>query len=188
MAGTPIGLRDLYYAELIEDTLAGVTYGAPVRVVGAITANINPNSQSGTLFADDGPLDTVSSLGEIELELSAADIPAEVQAIWLGHTVDSGIIKRKSTDVPKYVAIGFKSLKSNGAYRYVWLVKGKFQEPEQRYETKGESVNFQPPTLVGRFVSRDFDQLWQKSIDSDHESYDESVGTAWFTAVEPAGA
>ena len=53
-----IGLRDLYIAILTNDSPESTVYAEPVRVVGAITANINPNSSSSTLFADDGPMDS----------------------------------------------------------------------------------------------------------------------------------
>lgn len=184
MPGTPIGLKDVYYAKLLSDTSTGVTYDTPVEVIGAITANINPNGNMATLFADDAPFDTAATLGEIELELNLADIPAEVQADWLGHTVSSGKLIRRSSDVPNWVALGFKSLKSNGYYRYVWLTKGKFMLPEQQYQTKGDSIEFKAPTIVGRFVARAYDDEWIRSIDEDHEDYVASVGTNWFTAVD----
>ena len=69
-----IGLRDIYYAKLLTDPVGGTaTYAEPKRLAGAISANINPNSSSATLFADDGPADTAATLGEISLELNVAD-------------------------------------------------------------------------------------------------------------------
>ena len=50
-----IGLRDVHYALLKTDdvTSGQATYDTPVHVVGAISANVNPNTSSATLFADD---------------------------------------------------------------------------------------------------------------------------------------
>ena len=182
--GTIIGLRDLHYAVLVGDTSSAVSYEAPVKIAGAVQANINPNPSMETLFADDGPSETAATLGQIELEMVAKDFPIEVQAALLGHSVAGGVMTRKSTDVPPWVAIGFKSLKSNGFYRFVWLFKGKFQVPEQNHETKGDRVNFQTPTLRGVFVRRDFDDAWQKQTDEDYVDYVPAIGTNWFLDVQ----
>lgn len=177
-----IGLRDLHYALLLTDPVPGpATYKEPVRIIGAITANINPNSSSATLFADDGPSDTASTMGEISLELNVADIPLEVQAVLLGHTYEDGILKKKGSDTPPWVAIGFRTLKSNGTYRYMWLNKGKFALPEEDYQTKGDSVEFKTPTISGSFVKRDSDDEWERTSDEDTTEFKPEYITSWFT-------
>lgn len=186
MPGVIVGLRDLHYALLQQDDNSGVAYSAPVKITGAVQANINPNASVETLFADDGPMETAASTGQISLEMIAADFPLDVQAVLLGHTIENGRLKRKAGDVPPWVAIGFKSLKSNGKYRFVWLLKGKFQQPEQNHETKGDSINFQTPTLVGSFVKRDYDDEWIHQSDEDMATYVDSIGTGWFNSVEPS--
>ena len=176
-----IGLRDVHYALLVDDPITGVpTYETPQRVVGAITANINPNSSSATLFYDDGPGDTAATMGEITLELNLADIPLPIQAIWLGHEYSGGVLKRRGTDTPPWLAIGFRSLKSNGAYKYVWLNKGKFALPEEAYNTKGDSIEFSTPTISGSFVKRDNDDEWQRTADEDDDSFNPSYVSTWF--------
>lgn len=178
-----IGLKDIYYAILDSDPVGGSpVYQAPVRIAGAITANINPNSSSETLYMDDGPSETATTMGAVELEMNIGDLPLEVQAALLGHEITGGVLKRKSTDIPPWLAIGFRALKSNGSYRYTWLAKGKFQVPEQAHETKGESVAFQTPTINGSFVRRDSDEEWERHIDEDHVDYIPSMGTNWFTS------
>lgn len=179
-----IGLNSLHYALLNTDAVGSISYQAPIAVPGAITANINSNSSNETLFADDGPAETASTIGKIDLELNVADIPLDLQAIWLGHTRVGGILKRSSSDVPPWLAIGFKSLKSNGKYRFAWLLKGKFQIPELNHETKGDAIAFQTPTITGSFVKREYDSLWLKESDEDDPDYVPSIGTNWFLGVE----
>lgn len=177
-----IGLKDVYYALLTADPKGGTpTYAAPVALVGAISANINPNTNSETLYADDGPYEVATSLGGITLELNVADLDLDQQAALLGHTVTGGVLKRISTDVPPWLAIGFKSIKSNGKYRYTWLAKGKFAQPEQKHETKGDAINFQTPMATGTFVKRDADDEWERHIDEDHVDYVDQ-GATWFTS------
>lgn len=183
-----IGLRDVYYAKLQTDPVGGTaTYDTPVRIVGAISANVNPNSSSASLFADDGPQDTAATLGEISLELNMADLPLATQAELLGHTIEDGVLKKRGGDVPPWVAVGFRTLKSNGSYRYYWLNKGKFATPEEDLKTKGDSIEFQTPTITGSFVKRDSDDEWQRQADSDDTESATAI-TNWFKSPIPTGA
>ena len=169
-----IGLRDVYYALLKEDPISGSpTYDPPVKIAGAISANVNPNASSSTLFADDG------TIGEISLELNMADLSLETQSVLLGHSISGGVLKRKAGDVPPWVAIGFRTLKSNGKYRYYWLNKGKFALPEEDLQTKGDSIEFQTPTISGSFVKRNCDDEWQRVGDEDVAGFESS---SWFTS------
>lgn len=177
-----IGLRDVHYALLTKDDFTEATYEAPVKVAGAISANVNPNPSSATLFADDGPYDSAATLGEIELELNMADLPPAVQAVMLGHTYSGGLLIRRSTDTPPWLAIGYRSLKSNGHYRYTWLYKGKFSEAEQENQTKGDSIEWKTPTITGAFVRRDFDDAWQVEAESDDPEA-AALTTDWFRSV-----
>ena len=180
--GVRIGLRDVYYAVLTQDDVDdGVTYSTPERIIGAITANINPNSSTETLFADDGPMEVATTLGDIELELVMADLPLPVQAALLGHAYEDGKLVKKSSDSPPWVALGWKALKSNGSYRYTWLLKGRFMVPEESHETRGDSVDFQTPTINAAFTLRDFDDKYMLSGDEDEASFTEAMGADWFT-------
>jgi len=179
--GVRVGLKDIYYATLTSDASDGAVYGTPVKITGAITANINPNPSIETLYADDGPMEVSSQMGQVTLELNVADLTLSQQAVLLGHTApSSGVMLKKSTDTPPWLAIGFKSKKSNGKYRYIWLLKGKFSEPEINHETQNDSVNFQSPTITGNFVKREYDDAWIKLGDED-ESGGSGIGTTWFT-------
>src|SRR5690606_39091327 len=183
-----VGLRDLYYALVLSDDSDATVYDTPKKIAPAVSATITPTVNSETFYADDGPYDETSSLGGIELSISSSEVPLEIQAELLGHTIDAttGVMIKKSSAVPPWVAVGFRSLKSNGKYRYVWLLKGKFREPEESYETKGESVTYQPSTLVGTFVKRESDDAWQYVIDEDSENFNQEVALNWFNQVEPS--
>lgn len=181
MAGVQIGLRDLYYAILTKDDSTGVAYQKPVKIAGAINAKISPKVDTQTLYADDGPSETVTSLGEIEVEFGVKDIPLSVQAALLGHSMSNGILIKKADDVAPYVALGFRSKKSNGKYRYVWLYKGRFETPEQEYKTMEDKPNFQSANLKGTFVKRDYDGLWQVIGDEDEAGF--TKANTWFDSV-----
>jgi len=184
MAGVQVGLKNLYYALLTKDDATGVSYLAPVKIAGAINAKISPKSNTEVLYADDGPDETATALGEIDVEFEAKDISLTDQAALLGHSIVGGVMLKKATDVAPYVALGFMSKKSNGQYRYIWLTKGMFALPDQEYATGEDKPKFQTPKLKGTFVKRAYDDLWQRIADEDHPDYVASIGANWFNSVE----
>jgi phi13 family phage major tail protein len=184
-----------------EDTAdTAPVYDAVVKAPGVMSININPNGSIETLFADDGPMDTASTLGKIDVEIQKNELTTQNKADLLGHTIDTnGALIYGDSDVAPWVAIGFRTLKSNGKYRYVWLYKGKFSEPEDQNETKGDSINFQSDTISGQFVklSKSYTvggktmRPWKYELDADHAT-EEAAASAiqtWFNApMMPGGA
>lgn len=180
MAGVRIGVDKLHYAVCTDGDAE--TWGKPSPLKGVITANINPNASQETLFADDGPYDTAATTGNIEVEINKAELTMAERAALLGHSYTNGKLVYKATDVAPFVAIGFRTLKSNGHYKYVWLLKGKFIDPEENNETKGDSINWQTDTITGQFLKTNINDNWR--VDADEDDKDAaSVITTWFDAV-----
>lgn len=189
---TRIGCDNLVYAKMTtEDTESTApSYGTVTPAPGVMSVNINPNGAQETLFADDGPMETASTLGKIEVEIQKAALTTQNKADLLGHQIDAkGAIVYGDSDVPPWVAIGFRTLKSNGNYRYVWLYKGKFTEPEDANETKGDSINFQTDTISGQFTRLNMSYAvggkkvrpWKYEIDQDDDGADAETISSWFT-------
>ena len=176
-----IGVSGFHYAKNTKDDAAGVTYAAPVAVKKLKEIIIKTASDTVTDYADNGPSEVASSLGEITVEISLSDLTLEDQAALLGHTIAEGVMTYNADDTAPDVAIGFVGLKSNGKKRYVWLLKGKFQEPDDTYKTKGDKIEFQPQALTGKFVIRDFDGDWKKLADEDATGFLPETATNWFT-------
>lgn len=178
-----IGLDNFYYAILNSDTTAGISYQTPVALKGALTVAYNPNSEVATLFADDGPYDTAETIGEIELEVGIADISQEDYAAIMGHTITGGVMAENSTDQPIDIAFGFRAKRSNTGYGYYWFLKGKFNKPSMDHETKGDTINWQTPTMTGKFTTRVYDGLYKYSTRDDATDYTAAIGSAWFSSV-----
>lgn len=194
MTSTRIGVSNFHYALMTtEETLTSLpTYATPKSAPGLMSANINPNASIDTLFADDGPFETAATNGQIEVEIQKNALSTENKVDLLGKTVDSkGGIVSSDTDIPPWVAIGFKSLKSNGKYRYIWLYKGKFSDPEDNNETKGDSINWQSDTITGNFVKLMYEynsggktiRPWKYEMDEEDEAADATTIAGWFNAV-----
>lgn len=189
MAGVRIGMDQLYYAIMTDEALE--TYDTPKRIPGAITGNVSPTTNSTTLYADDRADEVANSLGDIEIEINPKDLTPDILKDILGATTDSnGALIQSSTDNAPYVALGWRSRKSNGKYRYYWFYKGKFQPNEEEFQTKEDTPTYQTPTITGLFVPRQKDNKWKVTIDEDGTSVTPDVITAWFTEVyeSPASA
>lgn len=187
MAGIKIGLRDVVYCLLTDDgatTQGEATYGAVKDLKGAISANFSPNASNDTLFADDGPYETASTLGAMTLELNVADLPNTVYAELIGATIDATtkVLVNSSNDIPPYVAVGMKVKKSNGEDRYIWYLKGKFAAPDEANQTKADSINWNTPTITGNFLKRVADDNWRFSVDTDDATVPANVLSNFFTS------
>lgn len=177
-----VGFDKLYYAVMTDEDEE--TYDTPIRIRGAVSATTSPTVNSETFYADDQADEVATSMGDIEFELGVKDLTAEEMADLLGATVDAnGVLIQSSTDVAPYVALGFRSRKANGKYRYFWLFKGKFQLSEEEYATKTDTPEFQTPTITGIFVPRAKDAQWRARVDEDDTGVPAAVITNWFTEV-----
>lgn len=196
---TRIGCDNLVYAIMTtEDTVEQApAYGTVTKAPGVMSININPNGSQETLFADDGPMEVASTLGRIEVAIQKNELTTQNKSDLLGHAIDSnGALVYGDSDVPPWVAIGFRTLKSNGKYRYIWLYKGKFNEPEDNNETKGDSINFQADTINGQFVKLNKSYTvsgksmrpWKYELDEESENASATAIAGWFTAPVLPGA
>ena len=190
-----IGCDNLVYALMTtEDTISSApVYDDVVAAPGVMSININPNSTLATAFFDDGPGDTASTLGNIDVEIQKNALTSQNKADLLGHSLDAnGGVVYSGDDTPPWVAIGFRTLKSNGKYRYVWLYKGRFADPEDNNETKADSINFQSDTIAGQFVKLAYPvtiggkqkKVWKYEIDADNASANAVAMASWFTKVK----
>lgn len=182
MAGTQIGLKNIH-AALITAEGTTTTYGIPRTISQAITANITPNFNISTLYADDQAVEVDEALGDIDIELGIKDLSTEDYAYLLGKTVNAdGVIEDSVNDVAPYLALGFEIPLSGGGKRLYWYYKGKFQPPSSEHTTKQGSVSYQTPTITGKFMARE-DGKWRSRIDSTHMTANETVVASWFDAV-----
>lgn len=192
MAGVLIGLSDLHYTPIVASaTTVETAFANPIkRLAKAIEASITPNTSNAVLYADDGAAETASSEGETEISLTIDKLMNAVYAELLGKETNAdGVVVDSSGDVAPNVALAFRSQKSNGKYRYFWFYKGTFQLPEESYQTKGESIEYNTPSITGVFVHSDVvknakgEGIKRMFVDEDDEGVDPAVIANWFTSV-----
>lgn len=165
-----IGVDMLFYAKVISDNAEGTVYGTPVRLEGVNNIGYNPNTQSASYDADDGTYVSYSADGEVQTTLEVANLDPTIYADIMGLKMEGGIIKEGASDNAPEIAIGFRSQKSDGSYRFIWITKGKCQKQQENYTTKGGSgITFQPTSIVHIAENRASDGVKRIQLDSNSD-------------------
>ena len=179
-----IGLSNLVAFILKKDTKDTLSYGAPFRIAPAVSASITPETSDDSFYADDIALISNRTISSITVELETADIPDEVQAKLLGLQIDeNGVLHDNINAQAPQVALAFRSLKSNGKYKYVVLYRGAFGVGEDEYQTKEESATFQTTTISATFLPTVHNGDWRVSVNEDSPQVNQETVDAWFEEV-----
>ena len=187
-----IGLKNLFYAPITEDAYGNETYGLPVRLAKAISAEITVNSDDATLYADDGADVVIRDFINGTITLGVNDLGNSVAAVLLGASIDAnGALVSTAEDKHPPVAIGFQSRSARGGDRFFWLYRVVFATPSSSLETKGESVNFATPSIEGTISRRNKLDVndkhpWKVEIKDGDAGVASTTINNWFNAVYEA--
>ncbi len=185
-----VGLDRLFYATITDSPTTGdETYGTPVMLAKAMSAELSVELAEATLFADDGASEMIKKFKNGKLTLGVDNIGRDVAMALTGAKVDKkGVLISSSEDGGEPVAIGFRAKKSNGKYKYVWLYRVKFAVPSTSLATKGDSITFSTPTIEGTVMRRNKldgqdKHPWKAEVDEGDTGVDAATITAWYTKV-----
>lgn len=182
-----IGLDKLVYAPITEDKNGNETYGTPVQLAKAISADLSIELNEAILFADDGQSETVKEFKSGTISLGVDDIGNEAAVALVGATLDCNcVLISGGEDISQYVAIGFRAKKSNGKYKYYWLYRVLFGIPATNLATKGDSITFSTPTIEGAIYRRNKPDgknkhPWKAEVTEKQEN-SETI-SAWYDSV-----
>jgi len=151
-----VGLDKLFYAPITENEETGEeTYGKPVFLAKAISAGLSVELAEAVLYADDAADEIVREFKNAKLSLGVKDLGTAQSAKLTGARVDgNGALISASEDGGDYVAVGFRAKATGNKYRLYWLYRVKFAVPSITLQTKGDSINFQTPTIEGTALRR----------------------------------
>lgn len=181
-----IGLRDLYAfkIESVNEKTGEPTYGQPFRIAKAIEAGLSKTVAEQSLYADDSLDEYVAETTGMTLTLNTNELEPEVSSQLLGLKVDElGGISNTPDALAPYFAVAFRSKLSTGGYEYRVLYRVRFKPTDENYKTKGESVEFQQPTLTGACTIREDLNLFDYAL-RDTTTEAAKVCKEWFKAVQ----
>ena len=181
-----IGLKNVVIAPLVTDTEAEHNYGDLQLMSGAIEASITPdNADPDIQYADDIEFDVLYPDPELSFKTKMADIPLAIQEMIFGNKIDdNGVLIRNASDKPPYYAVGFKSEKSDGAYRYVWLYKVRAKPVTENYQTKeGTTITRQTGEIEWTAIKRTHDGQYQAVADEGQNGFTPEKGATFLQSV-----
>lgn len=184
-----IGLDRLYYAPITEDEFGIETYGIPVMLAKAISAELSIELAEAVLYADDGAVATIKEFKNGKLTLGVDDIGRKIAEELTGAATDAnGVLVSASEDGGTPVAIGFRAKKANGKFRFFWLYRVKFGVPSTNLATKGDSISFQTPTIEGAVSRRNKldgndHHPWKVEVNADDAGVSKETIAGWYTKV-----
>jgi phi13 family phage major tail protein len=157
-----IGCRRLCYAIKTQDDATGKAYGSVYRFPPTLQKiDVNPNGSLSSVSGDNAPRIIAEGIGDIDVSVDIAAIPAEDIARLLGHAYVNGGIDRKAGDASPEVALGFITTKNGGGEVYTWLYSGVFTKGSEGAETQKGAPNLQVGKLVGKFAATMCDNRWR---------------------------
>ena len=184
-----IGLDMLYYAKITEGETGEETYGTPVLLAKAMSAELSVELAEATLYADDGAAVVIKEFQSGKLALGIDDISVTAAGDLTGATIDENkVLISASEDGGTPVAVGFRAKKPNGKYRYFWLYHVKFGIPATNLATKGDSITFSTPTIEGTVLRRkkldgQGKHPWKAEVNDGDTGVAAGTITGWFAQV-----
>lgn len=173
-----VGLRKPYVAKYDR---ASKSYSDGFRYSHAVNVNITPNYAEASLYGDDVQVEYEKDFTSAQITLGTTSTPIKAADVMFGHEVDyeNKKVIYKSTDEANYVGVGVTGVeKVDGESQYVALIIlcAKFADSAEAYNTKGEQLQFNTPSIEGKAISADDDGNWkERKIFSTAEAADAYV-------------
>jgi len=152
----------------MTETQTTVTYSGGKVMSYAIKVDLSIEINEGKLYGDNRLVENIKEFKSGKVTLNGDHLSYEVLELILGHrleTTEGGQkLTAKGDDEGEYVGVGFYSTTiKDGAkkYRAIWLHKVKFGIPNESLETKGDSINFQTPSVEGTILT-DILGVWKE--------------------------
>lgn len=137
-----------------------LTYEKGTVMGHAIMANITLNRNENPLYADDVEVENDNSITNGTIEIGLDDISNAVRALILAESVTEGQSGAPDeyallSGAAPYVGVGYirvRRLAGVTTYQGVWWHKAQFSEGDENAQTKGETIEWQTPTVSGRLM------------------------------------
>lgn len=182
-----IGVDKYTFFNVVSETESETTYGEAYCLRGLV--EISPTDAGGAdvFDADNGAYETTSYIEKIGHEITNADIPPEVDAMWRGITRKNGVVEVGGEMKNVYFGVAWRILKSDGTYRYVRYYKGSYSFASNtggKTKPSSGSIDRQTATATFTAVKRISDDNYYAYVDETdlpagvtRETFEEN----WFT-------
>lgn len=182
-----IGVDKYTFFKVTEDISTGTKYDEAYNLKGLVEITPTDTGGSDVFDADNGAYETSSYIEKMGHDITNADIPPEVDAIWRGLTQKNGLVEVGNDTKTVYFGVAWRVLKSDGSYRYVRYYKGSYSFASNvGGKTKASSGSPEKQTAKATYtaVQRDFDNQYYAYFDENDlpEGVEKTeLNEKWFT-------
>lgn len=141
--GEFVGVDNLYFAIVEEDTELAYTAGVPTYLAPVASIAGSPEVANKTTYYDNVAANNYVTEGKTELQSIVSNVPARLMAQLLGKKYDeaSGRVFDTGEANPPKVALGFRFNMGTNGYRYYWYLNGTFSGGAEEASTKTSDVD-----------------------------------------------
>ena len=137
-----VGVDKLYIAEVTQDDASAYVVDTPEYLAPTAEVSGELNQSMEARYYDNRARTVVYAAGEKKLSLKISGIPMEMLAKITGRTFDATTGRFYDLGgTPPYIALSFRSEKTNGNHKYYQFFKGKFSMPKSEAATKKGTVD-----------------------------------------------
>ena len=137
-----------------EPDNAPPVYGTGMVIGKAIQVSLTPNMNEASLYGDDGLAEYSKEFSDLDVSINTTNLPDKAHEMMFGETVsEDGSISSTTADEAHYVGFGcvVGEVRNNVTrYGLLWLPKVKFSVGSETYDTKGDSITWNTPTIDGK--------------------------------------
>lgn len=163
-----IGVDRYTFFNVVSDTAEGIEYGEAQHLRGTVEITPSDAGGSDTFDADNGAYETSTYIEKLGHDITNADIPPEVDALWRGLERKNGVVEVGNDTRTVYFGVAWRILKSDGTYRYVRYYKGSYSFASNvGGKTKPSSGSIEKQTAKATYtaVQRDYDNKYYAYFD-----------------------
>lgn len=166
-----IGLSDLRVAKRAED--GTVETDSTIKIAGLVAADVEIDMFSESFYADDvvANVETGFSSGKVTTELLGLSL--EEYATITGNEIVKGVVVDNTNTIAPVLTMSFKSLKSNGKYRYVSIPQVKANVTGESFKTKEDGVEVVNVEVEFNIVPLE-NGVWRLRVDEDSKDVDQT--------------
>lgn len=187
--GRSVSARDVHVARVIQDDNNAYEADTPVKVARTIKIKSSDKTSVEKIYSDDGVEDIVSNYEGSEIEIELNTLSPQERSLLFGVLYKDGYLIHSKDDVPTQLALGYRSKRLGGKYRFVWYYVGVFGEGlEETLETMEDKIKTQTVTIKGTFYERKKDNRYKVEVDEaflleENESAAAAIAD-WFGEVQ----
>lgn len=181
------GVLDVYVALITTPGNATTkpVYGTPEVMGHSMEVKVTPRYREGKVFASNMTQRYRKEIDGYDVSVKVDQLMAGVRNKLIGVTTDThGVGGSTGADRAPECAIGFALPMDNGEQELWWLVRGKFSDFGVDTKTEEEGIEYQHPTMEGRFDRRLPDDRVSYVLNTaDLPEADAALAEKWFTKV-----